>query len=304
MNEKSVITQSQKANPVVSVIIPTFNRADFLDRALSSVLLQTYRRFEILVVDDGSTDSTAELVETWKTKFAQAHSGPILLKYIQTKNRGVSAARNAGICAAKAEWIAFLDSDDEWLPSKLEMQMNHARQNPEFSLIHSEEIWIRNGVRVNQPVKYKKRGGWVFLDCLPLCFIGPSTVLIKKTVLEKFGNFREEFPVCEDYMLWLQISLKNPVGFIETPLTMKYGGHPDQLSHSLKAMDYYRVLAIDEILKENFEYIEWKEQARRMLLEKCEVLLKGYLKHDNLERYSEILTLKERWACDQKKELP
>jgi glycosyltransferase involved in cell wall biosynthesis len=296
MNEKNAITPSQKANPMVSVIIPTFNRAEFLDRALSSVVLQTYERFEILVVDDGSTDSTMAVVEKWKMRLANDRSKKTILKYIQTKNRGVSAARNSGIGQASSEWIAFLDSDDEWLPTKLEVQMNYARQNPDFSLIHSEEIWIRNGERVNPPLKYKKRGGWVFLECLPLCFISPSTVMIRKAELEKFRNFREDFPVCEDYLLWLQISLKNPVGFIDTPLAMKYGGHSDQLSHSLKAMDYYRVLAIDEILNEYFEYSEWKEKARCTLLEKCEVLLKGYLKHGNLEKHSEIQTIKERWT--------
>jgi glycosyltransferase involved in cell wall biosynthesis len=283
------------ADTLVSVVIPTFNRAGFLDRAIASVVLQTHGSLEILVVDDGSTDNTAEVVSAWAEKVSASAPGQRVLKYIQMQNRGVSAARNVGIRAAKASWIAFLDSDDEWLPEKLSRQLEFSTENPEISLIHCEEIWVRDGVRVNLPRKYKKLGGWVFIECLPLCFISTSTVLIKKDQLEEFSGFREDFPVCEDYFLWLQVSLNKPVGFVEIPSVIKYGGHPDQLSQSLKAMDHYRVLAIDEILQEYFVHSHWREQARHTLLKKCDVLLKGYIKHENAEKHSEILTLKERW---------
>lgn len=278
-------------NEKISVIIPTFNRASLLERALISVANQTYKPFEVIVVDDGSDEenrqSTKTLVESWRTRLP--------VKFIQTENRGVSAARNTAASHATGSWLAFLDSDDEWLPEKLSKQIEFSHQNPSFSLIHSEEIWVRNGVRVNATKKYKKQGGWAFLNSLPQCCISPSTVLVKSDYFKDFKGFRETFPVCEDYDLWLRMTLKKQVGLVDEPLVIKYGGHQDQLSQKLKAMDYYRVLAINDILKEDFSVQQWREQARHTLLNKCDVLLNGYIKHKNMNNYSEILAIKERW---------
>ena len=146
----------------ISVIVPTFNRAHTLIRALNSVAEQTYPAFELIVVDDGSNDLTKETVEQWR----EAHVFPGQFQYLKTDNRGVSSARNHGAAAATGDWLAFLDSDDEWLPAKL------GRQAPlldEYPLVHGEEIWIRNGVRVNAGQKYRKSGGRIFLRCVDVC---------------------------------------------------------------------------------------------------------------------------------------
>ena len=152
----------------VSVVIPTYNRAHLLERCLVSVLGQTLTADEIIVVDDGSTDNT---VSTLKSRHPE-------VKLIQQDNLGVSAARNTGISAARHDWIALLDSDDVWHENKLERQITALNNAPEYLICHSDEIWIRNGVRVNQMNKHRKAGGHIFQHCLPLCAISPSAVMI------------------------------------------------------------------------------------------------------------------------------
>jgi len=271
-------------NPLVSVIIPTFNRASTIDRAIKSVLGQTYKNFELIVVDDGSTDNTFELIKSYPIN-----------EIIKTKNHGVSSARNQGILLAKGEWIALLDSDDEWLPKKLEWQINKIRNSPSCVCVHGEEIWIRNGVRVNPMKKYKKGEGDQFIPSLGLCSISPSTVLLKKEIFATIGHFREDYPVCEDYDLWLKLTSLYPVEFVSTPLIYKYGGHEDQLSRKFVAMDYYRVKSIDWILQ-NYKLKPQKyDAAVDILMKKAKVLLNGYNKHNNLENYGEIKAILEKY---------
>ncbi|MET0093096.1 MAG: glycosyltransferase family A protein, partial [Sedimenticola sp.] len=204
----------------ISVIIPTHNRADLLERALKSVQAQTLPPLEVIVVDDGSEDHTREMVSE---KFPRVH-------YLHQPNRGVSSARNLGISEARGDWIALLDSDDEWLPSKLASQKTRLESQPGHHICHTEEIWIRNGKRVNQMKKHTKQGGAIFQHCLPLCVISPSSVLIHKSVFREVGLFDESLPACEDYDLWLRICARYPVTYVEQPQIVKYGGHEDQLS--------------------------------------------------------------------------
>ena len=175
--------------PDVSVIIPTYNRASFISRAVESVLNQSFKKWELIIVDDGSTDNTQDILKIYENQTR--------IKLLKTKNRGVSAARNLGVRQALGYWIAFLDSDDQWLPEKLEKQMRESLKNPGVSIIHGNEIWIRRGVRVNPMKKHQKKGGDIFSQALGLCCISPSTVLIKKKLFDEVGGFRENFPVCE-----------------------------------------------------------------------------------------------------------
>lgn len=270
-------------NPLVSVIIPTYNRADVLDRAIESVLNQTYENFELIIIDDGSTDKTFEQLAKYESSTK--------VQTFSINNHGVSFARNLGIKKASGEFIAFLDSDDEWLAHKLASQMDYLKNYPEVNWIHTEEIWIRNGVRVNPMKKHQKGGGDQFLASIDLCLISPSTVLLKKELLLEEGGFDETYPVCEDYNLWLDLSLKHPIGFISEACIRKYGGHEDQLSRKYFAMDYYRVKTLDRLLKTKILNKDQFEKTKSVLLKKSKILLKGFIKHNNLIHYDEVLNI-------------
>lgn len=264
----------------VSVIIPTYNRAASIERAVRSVLEQAYKHFELIVIDDGSTDRTKEILEQFST-----------IKYIYCKNGGVSKARNIGIEMAQGDWIAFLDSDDEWLPHKLEKQIAVIKEKEDTVCVHSDEIWVRNGVRVNQMKKHKKGGGEQFIPSLALCLISPSTVILKKEIFKKIGPFREDFPVCEDYDLWLKLTSLYSVEYVDEVLIKKYGGHEDQLSRKLKAMDFYRIKAIDWILEHRNLSELYQKEATSVLVKKAEILIKGYKKHNNLSDLPQVQTI-------------
>lgn len=182
--------------PFFSVIIPTFNRAHLVTRAVESVCAQTFTDFECIVVDDGSTDNTAQILSPYIQH----------IQYIYMPHGGVSRARNCGIQQAKGQWIAFLDSDDEWLPEKLATQFEYITAHPDIYLHQTDEVWIRKGRRVNPMKKHQKREGHIFQDCLYLCLVSPSAVVVHKSVFEKVGMFDECLPVCEDYDLWLRVA--------------------------------------------------------------------------------------------------
>lgn len=249
----------------LSVIIPTHNRAQLLFRALKSVWNQTVPADEVIIVDDGSTDNTAEFVHDHFPQF----------RIIAQQQKGVSAARNLGVSNAKNQWIAFLDSDDEWLPNKLAIQMEALNNQPHYLLSHTEEIWIRNGRRVNPMKKHKKHGGYIFNKCLPLCVMSPSSVIIHQDLIHKVGLFDESLPACEDYDLWLRICANHPVLFIDVPLIKKYGGHDDQLSRRYWGMDRFRIRSLEKIIQSGELPEESFRAAVNMLLKKIDIYIQG-----------------------------
>jgi len=265
----------------VSVVIPTYNRAHLLERSLDSVLGQTLAADEIIVVDDGSTDNT---VATLKSMYPE-------VKLIQQDNLGVSAARNTGISAARHEWIALLDSDDVWHENKLERQIMTLNDAPEYLICHSDEIWIRNGVRVNQMNKHRKAGGHIFQHCLPLCAISPSAVMIHRSLFEELGLFDETLPACEDYELWLRICSRYPVLYIDEALITKHGGHDDQLSRQHWGMDRFRIQALNKIVSEIKLNDNDRDAAIKMMLKKINIYLAGAEKHGNTEHVEDFKQL-------------
>ena len=268
----------------ISVIIPSFNRIQTLIRAIESVLEQRSVVDEIIVVDDGSKDNTAALV-------SQHYPN---IKLIRQANQGVSAARNTGIRQARFEWIALLDSDDSWLPEKISMIRQAQLQNPEYHLFHSDEIWIRNGVRVNPMKKHGKNGGWIFESCLPLCAISPSAVVLRRSLMHTTGYFDESLPACEDYDLWLRICHEFPVHYIDRPLIIKYGGHADQLSRRFWGMDRFRIRSLVKLLQQHNLQQNYRFAVLSTLVAKLEVLLKGAEKHDNQEVIAEFSPILEQ----------
>ncbi len=257
MNQKQI-------SPLVSVIIPTFNRSRLLREAIESVLSQDYHHFELLVVDDGSTDDTLKMLPTYGHR----------LTVIQQENRGVSAARNAGIAAATGEYIAFLDSDDQWLPSKLTRQIRFFSSHPQALICQTEEIWIRNGRRVNPKLRHQKLSGMIFKPSLELCLVSPSAVMMHRSLFEKVGLFDESLPACEDYDLWLRVACRFPVYLIEAALIIKRGGHPDQLSKA-PGLDRYRIQALLKILKSGLLSPDQATAAIEVLKKKSAVYAAG-----------------------------
>jgi glycosyltransferase involved in cell wall biosynthesis len=268
-------------SPNVSVIIPTFNRWPFVGAAIESVLAQSYGDFELIVVDDGSTDDMAMQL----TRFGSR------LRLLNQSNRGVSAARNLAVRHARGSYLAFLDSDDLWLPSKLAIQVAFMEQNPSVQICQTKEIWIRNGVRVNAKAKHRKPSGDIFIASLELCLVSPSAVMLTRALFEQLGGFDESLPVCEDYDLWLRIALDHSVALIDDALVIKRGGHADQLSRSLWGMDRYRVLALQKLLRSGLDGRR-RVAAIEVLRRKVEVLAAGARKRGKIcdaRAYEDIL---------------
>jgi glycosyltransferase involved in cell wall biosynthesis len=276
------LSSLKTVNNTVAVIIPTYNRAGTLGRALESVTTQSWQADEVCVVDDGSIDGTEELVK-------QQYPGTI---YIKQQNGGVSSARNKGVEATTSKYLSFLDSDDEWLPKKLETQLGALQAEPDFRLVHSDEIWIRKGKRVNQMDKHRKKGGELFARCLELCVISPSSVVMERSLYLDLGGFDESLPACEDYDLWLRLCSREQVLYIDTPLLRKYGGHEDQLSRQYWGMDRFRVQSLVKLLKSGILQDGQERLARMTLLEKAEILKNGAAKRgktESAEFYEQLL---------------
>jgi glycosyltransferase involved in cell wall biosynthesis len=253
------------SRPLVSIIIPTRNRAALLPAAIDSVLSQTRQDFELIVVDDGSTDDTHEVMRAYASH----------ITCLRIEPSGPSAARNCGIKAARADMIAFLDSDDCWLPRKLERQLDYHAARDDVMVSQTREVWIRNGVRVNARAKHRMRSGWIYEYCLPLCIVSPSSVIIHRSAFERVGLFDESMPACEDYDLWLRIAPLYPIHLIEEELIVKYGGHADQQSRCVPALDRLRVRAIRKSLDSGILNDDQRAAAVRELERKCRIYAAG-----------------------------
>ena len=259
--------------PKVSAIVPTYNRGYSISRALKSIEEQTQPVHEILVVDDGSTDDTQKIIN-------QQHPTVQIIR--NPANRGVSSARNLGISSATGSHLAFLDSDDTWHPAKIEKQLHFCQQQPKVNINHCDEIWIKNGKKFNQKLYHQKFGGDLFEQSLLRCMISPSAVMIKRTLLAKYGGFDEDLPACEDYDLWLRITSQEIIGYIDSPLVTKYGGHDDQLSKTTPALDQYRIHAIKKLIDHGDLKPAHLESAVSVLRTKLEIYLKGAIRRGNI----------------------
>ncbi len=270
---------------LTTVIIPTFNRATLIERALKSVLNQTHKQLQIIVVDDGSTDNTQKVLAPYHGR----------IQYIYQENKGVSAARNKGIEKAHGNIITFLDSDDEWLPQKIDAQVNFFKENPEAVACQTGETWIRKGKRVNPKDKHKKHSGFIYKQCLPLCIVTISAIALKKEILERVGAFDESMPACEDYDLWLRTTHRYPIHLIDRPLVTKYGGRPDQLSQSTPQMDQYRIQSMIQLLDSQVLTEEQRKWTTETLREKCTVFGNGCIKHGKNEKGQYYLDLIQKY---------
>ena len=260
--------------PLVSVIIPTLDRLPMLQEAVKSVRQQTLQSWELLVVDDGSSDGTASWLPTQPDIRALGH--PV--------TRGPSAARNLGAAHARGEYLAFLDSDDLFLPHKLALQVRELERDPGAPLCHGDEIWKRGDKELKQKKKHQKKGGRIFSHCLPMCRISPSATVIRRDCFEELGGFDEELEVAEDYELWLRLTCRHPVAFVPRPLIIKRGGHPDQLSEKYGQIEKFRIEALRRVLAAAPLDAEQRRAAHKMLKHKCEIYALGCEKRGRVEQ--------------------
>ncbi len=288
-------------NQKISVIIPTWNRAGFLERAIGSVLAQTRPCDELIVVDDGSTDGTADLVTTMAA--ISGHE----IRYIRQENRGAAAARNRGIAAAGGDLLCFLDSDDWWDPEKLAVQERAMQEHPGLLISHTREIWFRRGRRVNQKKKHDPPGGEIFARSLAMCVVGMSTVMVRTEFFRLHGMFDESLVCCEDYDLWLRASVREKFLLVEKPLTLKDGGRPDQLSSRYRVgMDTFRIRAICKLLEQARLSPDQRHLALAELERKCTIYGRGCIRHGRREEGEAYLALPDRYrsrdcpaSCDR-----
>jgi len=284
--------------PEVSVIIPTFNRCAMLREAIDSVLAQSTPAFELIVIDDGSTDGTAEHL----ARLAET----IRIKIERIEHRGPSAARNRGAALARAPLIAFLDSDDLWSPAKLERQIAFMRDNPGCAISQTREIWIRNGRRVNPGYRHRKRAGDIFVDSLRTCLIGMSSVMIRTDLFRSSGGFDEHMAAAEDYDLWLRILIDHEAGLLDEPLVTRRGGHPDQLSATTPALDRFRILALAKLLSDYRLSPARRNSAVEVLAEKCRIYARGLLRRGRIDEarpYESVADQARGWDAREAPEI-
>jgi glycosyltransferase involved in cell wall biosynthesis len=277
--------ERREKSPLVSVIIPTYNRGWVIQEAIDSVLGQDFGDYELIVVDDGSDDNTPAVLAAYGHKF----------RVLRQSNNGVSAARNRGIAAAAGQLVAFLDSDDLWLPQKLSTQVKFFQDHPDAAVIQTQERWIRNGVRVNPKKRHHKFSGMIFEQSLALCLVSPSAVMMKKSLFNTVGVFDESLPACEDYDLWLRISCRYPVHLIDLPLIIKRGGHDDQLSKAA-GLDKYRIQSLVKIIESDLLSPQQEQAAISTLKHKCEVYAGGCRKRGRIEEAEAFYQLSEKYG--------
>jgi glycosyltransferase involved in cell wall biosynthesis len=272
----------------VSVIIPTYNRCAMLLEAIDSVFAQTTEAFELIVIEDGSTDGTSEhLMRLGKS-----------IRIERIEHSGPAAARNRGVALALAPLIAFLDSDDLWAPTKLERQLAFMRANPACAILQTDEIWIRNGRRVNPGVRHRKRAGDIFIDSLRTCLISMSATMMRTDLFRSLGGFDEIMTAAEDYDLWLRILIDHEAGLLDEPLVTRRGGHPDQTSATTPAIDRFRILALAKLLADDRLSPMRRAAVVEMLAEKCHIYAGGLARRGRIDQarlYQRIADQAQNW---------
>ena len=258
----------------VSVVVPTYNRAHFVFAAIDSVIAQREVNFELIVVDDGSTDHTWRELERTAAAVQAEHAKRLSMQIVRTENCGVAAARNTGVALASAPFVAFLDSDDVWGPDKLARQIEYMREHPECVISQTDEWWLRNGGRVNPGLRHRKAAGDIFIDSLRTCLVTPSTAILRTALFREIGGFDEDFVAAEDYDLWLRILARHEIGFLAERHATRRSGHQGQLS-MLPAIDRFRILALLKLLATDDLNSMQRRAVCEVLAEKCDIYAKG-----------------------------
>jgi glycosyltransferase involved in cell wall biosynthesis len=282
-----------KMSAEVSVVIPTYNRAHLVFAAINSVIAQRAANFELIVVDDGSTDDTWRELDRTATAVQAEHANRLSMQIVRTENRGVAAARNTGVAIAAAPLVAFLDSDDLWGPDKLARQIEYMRANPQCMISQTDEYWLSNGGRVNPGLRHRKAAGDIFIDSLRTCLVTPSTVIMQTRMFREIGGFDEDFLAAEDYDLWLRILARHEIGFLAEYHATRRSGHRGQLS-MLPAIDRFRILALLKLLATDDLNSVQRRAVCEALAEKCDIYAQGLVRRGHGDFAAFILEFAER----------
>jgi glycosyltransferase involved in cell wall biosynthesis len=260
--------------------------------AIDSVFAQTTEAFELIVIDDGSTDGTVEhLTSLDKT-----------IRIERIEHRGPAAARNRAVELARAPLIAFLDSDDLWAPTKLERQLTFMRENPGCAISQTDEIWIRNGRRVNPGMRHRKRAGDIFIDSLRTCLISMSATIMRTDLFRSRGGFDEVMTAAEDYDLWLRILIDHEADLLDEALVTRRGGHPDQSSATTPAIDRFRILALIKLLTDDRLSPMRRAAVVEVIAEKCRICAGGLARRGRIDQarlYQRIADQAQNWRADE-----
>ncbi len=245
----------EQKRPLISVITPTYNRADFLGEAIDSMLAQTYDHFEMIIVDDGSTDDTRALVERYQ-------SDP-RIRYFYQENQGQSVARNQGIAASKGQYICFLDSDNAWLPVRLERSIEAFRQNPSADIVYADNITIdEHGQEVGRD-DMSRYSGRITYHLLKDNFVSINTCIIRRYCFEAMGGFSPDDRLAEDYGLWLRFSTRYNFRYIPE-FWSKYRVMDDQISSDKDKRFWSNERLLKQFLQEFPEAVTANEARRGM----------------------------------------
>lgn len=276
---------------MISVVIPVYNRFPLLCEAVESVMSQTYTDFELIVVDDGSTDGAERIISLYPQ-----------VQYHRISHTGMPGlVRNHGVSLAAGDLVAFLDSDDLWEPQKLARQMERFETDDALVLSHTREIWLRGGRVISQKRFRHRREGDVFTDALHKCMIGPSTVMMRRSVFESFGGFREDLEIAEDYEFWLRITACHQVSYIDEPLTTKRAGHGAQLSEKYGQIEIFRIRGLKGLVDSRWFVHNASEQhqlkAAEKLAEKCAIYAQGAAKRGRQEEAALYEQLSQQYTA-------
>ncbi len=222
------------------------------------------------------------------------------IRFERIEHSGPAAARNRGVALAGAPLIAFLDSDDLWAPTKLQRQLAFMRANPACAISQTDEIWIRNGRRVNPGMRHRKRAGDIFIDSLRTCLISMSATMMRTDLFRSLGGFDEIMLAAEDYDLWLRILIDHEAGLLDEPLVTRRGGHPDQTSATTPAIDRFRILALAKLLADDRLSPMRRAAVVEVLAEKCRIYAGGLARRGRIDQarlYERIADQAQNWRA-------
>jgi len=280
-------------DPLVSVIIPVYNRRKLLADAVRSVLMQSFGDLELIVVDDGSDDGTVR-------SLASLSSDPRIRLLTPPRSGMAGAVRNRGAAAARGRWLAFLDSDDIWLPEKLSQQFSLLREQGSLGrhprIIHGCEVWLRDDRIISQKGQRHRREGDIFSNALTKCIIGPSSVMMERQLYLESGGFREDLEIAEDYEFWLRITALEPVAWLSKDCIIKRAGSWPQLSEKYGQIEKFRIQGLLRLVKDSWfaghrragendgdAALLRQHQAEQTLAGKCRIYAAGCRKRGRLE---------------------